>query len=874
MLITGAAGIGKSTLWSTFADSLDGDWSIEFVGGHATDRSFAAPFGALTGALAESESPARSLGLAVADACRARRGDGPLLLVVEDLHFVDPVGVMALPHVLNTVRRDPVLVVATYRSGSHEVGSTHARAVVDLLRHPAAAELRLRPLTPDGVAQLLTSLTGHEDGAASAALFERTGGNPFFVEALAQAGDTAMAAVPWTVAEVVTGALEQLPGHARRLAEWLAVAGGPVRPAVVAALTSAWRSAVHSIVDAGLAVDDGQLIRLRHALVADALLGALDPEERVLRHRDLAEALETAGGADAEDLARHWAAARQPARAAPWAGVAADRLGAGGSYERATELYDVALFDPPVSMAERAALLERASSAAAAAGQAERAQLWGSMADEARSGSERSWQAVGTWVNSVMLRQVDEAQGDSGAPPGAPAEDAGRKDELDAVAALVSEAQGAVDAGERGDGHALATAAIERARAIGDDAGLANAALVLLYAGDLAGADDVLNDVARTAAARGDWSTVSVVRSRSARVAWAGGSIGDGIARNTMALEAGRRAGGPAFWAHLAAGSAVLESWAGLIADAEAHCAEVEQVDEPMLHHMSTAARVSVSIERGDLALARVQLDTLVPIVRALGIGYFTLPVLTVQVRLQLLEGDAYGAAATLDEANAASWSPYHEAAPDLLLAEAIAATRLGDRARVERVATRLQDHALDVAGANLVGAAAYASSLVARDAVERAELALAAATAWDACPRFGWAADARCDAATHLLAADPPRARDVLAGVTDVARRHGLDRVAWRAACLAATVEPAAAPAPSTGEPHRPVSPLVDRCTPRERAILDLVAEGRTNREIADALYLSEKTVRNNLSAAFAKLGVSRRSEVAGVLWGRAAPE
>jgi two-component system response regulator DevR len=56
---------------------------------------------------------------------------------------------------------------------------------------------------------------------------------------------------------------------------------------------------------------------------------------------------------------------------------------------------------------------------------------------------------------------------------------------------------------------------------------------------------------------------------------------------------------------------------------------------------------------------------------------------------------------------------------------------------------------------------------------------------------------------------------------------------------------------------------PLSD-LTPQERRILSLISEGRTNREIADAMFLAEKTVKNYVSHLLAKLGMARRSEAA----------
>ena len=52
-----------------------------------------------------------------------------------------------------------------------------------------------------------------------------------------------------------------------------------------------------------------------------------------------------------------------------------------------------------------------------------------------------------------------------------------------------------------------------------------------------------------------------------------------------------------------------------------------------------------------------------------------------------------------------------------------------------------------------------------------------------------------------------------------------------------------------------------------REREIADRVASGATNREIADQLFLSAKTVEGHLTSVFAKLGVSSRAEVAEVV-------
>jgi two-component system response regulator DevR len=56
----------------------------------------------------------------------------------------------------------------------------------------------------------------------------------------------------------------------------------------------------------------------------------------------------------------------------------------------------------------------------------------------------------------------------------------------------------------------------------------------------------------------------------------------------------------------------------------------------------------------------------------------------------------------------------------------------------------------------------------------------------------------------------------------------------------------------------------VAQQLTERELAILDLIADGMTNREIGEHLYLSEKTVKHHVSDILAKLGISRRVEAA----------
>lgn len=95
-----------------------------------------------------------------------------------------------------------------------------------------------------------------------------------------------------------------------------------------------------------------------------------------------------------------------------------------------------------------------------------------------------------------------------------------------------------------------------------------------------------------------------------------------------------------------------------------------------------------------------------------------------------------------------------------------------------------------------------------------------------------------------------------LLDAVRTVARGQSLLDPATTAR-LMSTLRGDNAPADSGEQP-------LDELSPREREILELVGEGLTNRQIGERLYLSEKTVKNNVSRLLAKLGVERRVQAA----------
>lgn len=184
------------------------------------------------------------------------------------------------------------------------------------------------------------------------------------------------------------------------------------------------------------------------------------------------------------------------------------------------------------------------------------------------------------------------------------------------------------------------------------------------------------------------------------------------------------------------------------------------------------------------------------------------------------------------------------------------AAIALGDRQRAVDAVAGLGDHARWATGPGVQAAATLGEALLdseasrPADAQDRYE---AAARAYELAPRWANAADAWCDAAEAAsLAGRNPK--PALEAAHRICEAKGLGRVQRRLRDLTARL-----PGPSADQ----LAPELQGLTRRELEVVRLVAEGFTNREIGNRLYLSEGTVRNYLSRAFDKVGVARRADI-----------
>jgi DNA-binding CsgD family transcriptional regulator len=146
-----------------------------------------------------------------------------------------------------------------------------------------------------------------------------------------------------------------------------------------------------------------------------------------------------------------------------------------------------------------------------------------------------------------------------------------------------------------------------------------------------------------------------------------------------------------------------------------------------------------------------------------------------------------------------------------------------------------------------------------------------ASARAWEALGYPWQAGYARWRQAEALLAKGAPRpdAAAALARARTLADRLGARLLVAEIDSLGrrARLEPALPPDGAAADGPAPAT-VTDELglTPREREVLALVADGRTNRQIADALFISAKTASVHVSNILAKLGVANRGEAAAV--------
>ncbi|GIH98584.1 AfsR/SARP family transcriptional regulator [Planobispora takensis] len=409
LLIEGEAGIGKTRLAQAAADEARSR-GMTALWGRCVDTATAPAFWpwaqALRDAGAEAAEVVRILtGEAVTcpdmqlfelyqRVLAALAAAGPLVLVLDDLHWADVSSLRLLAFAAGELERCPVLIVATLRPEPGEHPAQLGETLGALAREHRTERLEVGPFTGDDVAAYLRMRrTGPEpDGAPrtgrelARALHERSGGNPFYLGELLrllESENDLSGAVPTGVRDVIGRRAARLPAESRALLRVAAVAGRDVDVDLLAAATGTPAEEVMSLLEpavaTGLLAEVPEDYRFSHALVRDALYAQLSRVEAARTHLLVGRALETLPAGDgsprAAELAHHFGRAVRVggrAKAVEYACAAARRATAQLAHDEAVDLWELALGALPADDGRaRCAVLTELARARRTAGDAE-----------------------------------------------------------------------------------------------------------------------------------------------------------------------------------------------------------------------------------------------------------------------------------------------------------------------------------------------------------------------------------------------------------------------------------------------------------------------------------------------------------------------
>jgi DNA-binding CsgD family transcriptional regulator len=382
VLVSGEPGIGKTRLAAAVTE-MAGEYGVPVASGFAIDDPGVPPLWpwlgvsrsvpALAAVLGDAAGPARGLLDGTADSASARfvmfaaasralaeaaAGRG-LLVVLEDLQWADRTSLLLLRHLAGELARDRLLVVATFRetTGRDTAGTPLAELLPALLR-AGARPVRLTGLSRPDIARWLrlTHAGGDVDGLAGR-LRAGTGGNPLFVRMLVERGpgavDDGLRGFP-ELRQLVLHQLSGLGAPARELIGAASVLGERIDQPALAEVTGLSAAQVGALLDQAVAqgvlafAPEDNALSFAHALVRDAVYDELQPSRRAVLHERAARALARPerGAVRAGQVAAHWqrcGGAGWAAQCARWAGEAARQATASLAYDEAARFAALAL---------------------------------------------------------------------------------------------------------------------------------------------------------------------------------------------------------------------------------------------------------------------------------------------------------------------------------------------------------------------------------------------------------------------------------------------------------------------------------------------------------------------------------------------------
>lgn len=802
----------------------------------------------------------------------------PLMLSVDDVHWADATSLRFLQFLLPRLEELPAVVILGARPAAEP---DSAREPIDVLAtDPLALTLRPPPLGEAAVSRLVEDELGEGvDPDFSDACRDATGGNPFLlrellrelsterVEPSAARAPLVRQLAPPTVARAVLLRLARLGEDASKLARAVAVLGdaAPLRRACLLAEIGEERAdeVAAALAKAGILAGSRPL-DFAHPILRSAVYADIDAGERARAHRRAATLLADEGAA-ADEIAVHLLPT-EPA-ADPYVAAtlrdAAARARARGAAPVAVSCLRRALAEPP-RPDERGALLLELASAELHAGDPgaalehleEGLDIAGDPRTRAQWSREQTvaLQALGRYDEAYAVREraIDEVAA------------------VDRELALLTETSLIASAGMDLTRLAWARERLQRyrgERAAGTSAEQRLLAIQLYHDamyGETPAAE--LADAAERLVASGklvdqSGGLVTTPFFAAVEVLWLA-DRGD-PARQALdhAVEEGSRSGSALTFACASGWRCRLLAREGALAEAEADARAAAELAlaqgwfglaPPMLGYI-----LDVLVERGELDDAERLLERTGTSSRPALHDLTLYPLVHARARLRAARGDVDGGRADIAEVSRrrARWNTDATLVPALLAAPELASEQ---PVEARAAAARMVGEARAWGTPRAIGMALHFSGLV--EGGERGlELLGEAAAALAESPGRVEHAHALCDLGAALRRANQrSAAREPLRLALDLADACGARPLAERARQELRT---------AGGRPRRPRISGAEALTASERRIAVMAAAGLSNPQIAQALFVTKKTVEAHLGSAYRKLGIHSRAQLGAVL-------
>jgi DNA-binding CsgD family transcriptional regulator/tetratricopeptide (TPR) repeat protein len=381
LLIEGEPGIGKSILWRRAIDEAGSYRRVLSSRPTAAEAelSFAVLNDLLDPVLGEdvpslmtprrralerallraeaSDRPATPEGVAFGalDVLRAAAQTQPVLVAIDDSHWIDPPSAGVLRFVFRRLEREPVAILLTARPSTSPDGLGPIDSV------SRTGRIELGPLSLGAVHRLVLTRVGVSlPRHVISALHEQSGGNPFYALEIArglirqglQLGPHEPLPIPDSLSELVSERIGSLSAQTQQMLVWASAMPNPSTAALqIVAGSDAFDEQLGEAVDAGILELDGQHVRFAHPILASAVYARMDANERLRIHGELATST-----ADSEEKARHLALATdvEDETVAALVVDGARRAAKRGAPGSAAALYEQALRVTPSGSPEKA----------------------------------------------------------------------------------------------------------------------------------------------------------------------------------------------------------------------------------------------------------------------------------------------------------------------------------------------------------------------------------------------------------------------------------------------------------------------------------------------------------------------------------------